>query len=133
GTTGSGGSSKGGTTGSGGSVSSSGGTTGSGGSSKGGTTGSGGNVSSTGGTTGSRGSVSTGSGGSTGAGGSGSVACTSAFNVSSAGFVTMPVKGGTCWAGYAYTFGDTYGTTFLPMTPTSLMSMGNIVAVSGTM
>ncbi len=27
---------------------------------------------------------------------------------------------------------DTYGTTFLPMTPTSLMSMGNIVAVAGT-
>jgi hypothetical protein len=45
----------------------------------------------------------------------------------------MPVKGGTCWSGYAYTFGDTYGTTFLPATPTSLMSMGNIVAVSGTM
>jgi hypothetical protein len=141
GSTGSGGSSKGGTTGSGGSVSS-GGTTGSGGSSKGGTTGSGGakggttgsggNVSS-GGTTGSSGGT-TGSGGSTtGSGGSGSVACTTTFDVSSAGFVTMPVKGGTCWSGYAYTFGDTYGTTFLPMTPTSLMSMGNIVAVSGSM
>jgi hypothetical protein len=145
GSTGSGGSqNKGGSTGSGGSGVSSGGTTGSGGAkggstgsggARGGSTGSGGTVVSSGGTTGSGGSVSTGSGGSstTGSGGNTQVACTTAFDVSSAGFVTMPVKGGTCWSGYAYTYGDTYGSTFLPMTPTSLMSSGMIVAVSGTM
>jgi hypothetical protein len=60
------------------------------------------------------------------------VACPTSFDVTSAGFVIMPVKGGTCWSGYVYTFGDTYGSTFLPATPTSLMSMGNIVAVSGS-
>ncbi len=130
GSTGTGGA-KGGSTGTGGSVSS-GGSTGTGGA-KGGSTGTGGSVSS-GGSTGTGGTITTGTGGTTttGSGGSSAVGCTPAFAVSATGFVTMPVKSGTCWAGYAYTFGDTYGTTFLPATPTSLMSMGNIVAVSGT-
>jgi hypothetical protein len=140
GTTGSGGSTnKGGTTGSGGAVSS-GGSTGTGG--RGGTTGSGGAVSS-GGTTGSGGTVVAGTGGATSSGGTtGTDMCMGSFATTTTGFVTMPVKNNGCWAGYAYSFADTYGTTIMPVSPTpgfsacgmpcNLTVTGNIVAVTGS-
>lgn len=134
GSTGNGGSTaKGGNTGSGGSVSGSGGST-----AKGGNTGSGG----TGAVTGS-GGTGTGSGGTgaTGTGGSTALSCPS-FAANATGFVTMPVKGGACWSGYAYTYADAFGTAVVPMSPTpgfstcgmpcNLTMTGNIVAVSGS-
>ncbi len=128
-----------------------GGTTGTGGTHTGGSTGTGGinpgtGGTHTGGTTGTggispgTGGVSPGTGGtSTGTGGAGVTTCGTSFDVTSAGFVTTPAKGGGCWSGYAYTYADTYGTTFAPTDfstcgmPCKLTETGNIVAVSGTM
>ena len=130
--TGTGGSHTGGTTGTGGIKGTGGIITGTGGTHTGGVTGTGG-TSSTGGITGTGGTA-TGTGGTTG-----TTTCGASFAISSSGFVTMPAKGGACWSGYGYTYGDKYGTTFLPADfsacgePCKLTETGNIVAVSGTM
>jgi hypothetical protein len=137
GTTGTGGTHTGGTTGTGGIApgtggTHTGGTTGTGGTHTGGTTGTGG-IASTGGITGTGGTP-TGTGGTTG-----TTTCGTSFAITSAGFVTMPAKGGACWSGYGYTYGDTYGTTFMPADfstcgePCKLTETGNIKAVTGTM
>jgi hypothetical protein len=127
--------------------------TGTGGSHTGGTTGTGTGgtiVTGTGGThtggvsgTGTGGTIVTGTGGTTtaGTGGtSGGATCGASFAVSSAGFVTMPAKGGACWSGYAYTFDDT-ASVVSPVSPTPgfsacgdpcVLTMTGTVAASGT-
>ena len=116
-------------------------TTGTGGTHTGGTTGAGGTH--TGGTTGTGGIVTTGTGGTivTATGGtSGGATCGASFAVSSAGFVTMPAKGGACWSGYAYTFDDATSVVS-PVSPTPgfsacgdpcVLTMTGTVAASGT-
>jgi hypothetical protein len=105
-----------------------GGTTGTGNTTgKGGTTGTGnvtgqagrGGTTGTGNTTGTAGTVGTGNttgtaGVSGSAGSTGS--CPSSFSVSAGGFVQMPVSGGGCWQGYAFTFTETpnCGSTITP-------------------
>jgi hypothetical protein len=127
--------SRGGTTGSAGSVISRGGTTGTGNTvGSAGTTGAG-NTVGTAGTTGS--GNTTGTAGTTGSAGS-SGACPPTFNVSTNGFVQMPVQGGACWSGYPYTYADAFGSMVMPapmaaFTTAMLKLTGNIAAVSGTM
>jgi hypothetical protein len=105
-------------------------TTGTGGTHTGGSTGTGGIV-----TTGTGGTIVTATGGT-----SGGATCGASFAVSSAGFVTMPAKGGACWSGYAYTFDDT-ASVVSPVSPTPgfsacgdpcVLTMTGTVAASGT-
>jgi hypothetical protein len=101
GSTGAGGTHTGGNTGTGGIL------TGTGGTHTGGSTGTGGISPGTGG-------VSPGTGGtSTGTGGTGVTTCGTSFDVTAAGFVTMPAVGGGCWSGFASDGGDA-GSTISP-------------------
>ena len=92
-----------------------------------------GNTVGTAGSTGAGNSV--GSAGTTGTGGS-TGSCPPTFNVSTNGFVQMPVSGG-CFSGYPYTYADSYGSMVMPapmaaFTTNMLKLTGNIVAVSGS-